>query len=67
MDTTVFHEDIEAPSGRPARVAVSAVAFAVFVAGCLVLAYSASLGETAAGVALECLSGVLIAVVRDRR
>ena len=67
MDTTVFHDDVDPPGGRSTRVAVSGVAFVVFGVGCLVLAYSSNLGETAAGVALECVSGFLIAVVRDRR
>jgi hypothetical protein len=66
MDTTVFHDDVDPPRGRSTRIAVSAVAFAEFVAGCLVLAYSSNLGEAAVGVVLECLSGFLIAVVRDR-
>ncbi len=63
---SVFVEDPVAAGRRTTRVVLSGVAFVVFMAGCLVLAYSSSLGETASGVALECLSGFIIAVLRDR-
>ena len=59
-------EDASTLNRRALRIGLSAAAFALFVSGCLALAFSANLAQTAAGIALQCVSGLMVAVVRHR-